>query len=116
MKVMATWMTLEELDVADTRREYKGRDDDSLSRLFKYCQTCGLHFCYLHQVYYHSNRRHALISINRTWATKLWTDRNFSWYLDMTEVSTALADGHFRKGGRLIPTLKLQKKIVHEMI
>ena len=29
MKIMATWMTLEELDRADNRREYKGRDGES---------------------------------------------------------------------------------------
>ena len=44
MKIVATWMTLEELDGADTRREYKGRDVESLARLFKYRQPFGLHF------------------------------------------------------------------------
>ena len=48
MKIMATWMTLEELDGADTRREYKGRDGDSLARIFKYRQPVGLYFRYLH--------------------------------------------------------------------
>ena len=44
MKIMATWMTLEELDGADTRREYKGRGGESLDRLFKYRHPFGLHF------------------------------------------------------------------------
>ena len=44
MKIMATWMTLEELDGADTRRGYKGRDGESLARLFKCRQPFGLHF------------------------------------------------------------------------
>ena len=63
MKIMATWMTLEELDGADTRREYKGRDGESLARLSKYSQPFGLPFRYRHQVDYHNNRRHAPISI-----------------------------------------------------
>ena len=42
MKNMATWMTLEELDGADTRREYKGRDVESLTGLFKYRQPLQL--------------------------------------------------------------------------
>ena len=71
MKIMATWMTLEELDGADTRPEYKGRDGESLTRLFKCRQPFGLHFRYLHQTDKHNNRRHAPISIERTWATKL---------------------------------------------
>ena len=44
MKIMATWITLEELDGADTRREYKGRDGQSLTRLFNYRQPFGLKF------------------------------------------------------------------------
>ena len=43
MKIMATWMTLEELDGLDTSREYKGRDGHSLARLFKYCHPFVLH-------------------------------------------------------------------------
>ena len=70
MKIMATWTTLEELDGADIRREYKGRYGESLARLFKYCQPFGFHFRYRHQVDDHNNIRHAPISIERTWATK----------------------------------------------
>ena len=44
MQIMATWMTLEELDGSDTRQEYKGRYGESLARLFKYRQPFGLHF------------------------------------------------------------------------
>ena len=44
MNIMATWMTLEELDGADTRREYKGRYGESLVRKFKYFHPLGLHF------------------------------------------------------------------------
>ena len=98
MKIMATCMTLEELDGADTRQEYKGWYGESLARLFKYCHLFGLHFRYRHQVDDQNNRRHAHISIERTWATKFWPDRNFAWYLAVTEVNTALADGNFRKG------------------
>ena len=61
MKIMATWMTLEELDGADTRREYKGRDGESLARLFKYRQPFGLQLLYRHQVDDQKNRRHAPI-------------------------------------------------------
>ena len=115
-EVQATWTTLEELDGADTRREYKGRDGQYLTRLFKYYQPFGLHFCYHHHVDDHKNIRHAPISIERTWATKFWPARNFSWYLAVTKVNTALADGHFCKGGQLIPTLQFRRKLTHEMM
>ena len=109
-------MTLEELDGEDMRQEYKGQYVQSLVRKFKYRQPFGLHFRYLHQVYEHNNIMHAPISIERTRATKLWPDRNFICYLDVTEVNTALADGHFRKGGKLIPTLHFRRKIAHKMM
>ena len=116
MKIMAAWMTLEELDGADTRREYKGRDGESLARLFKYRQPFGLNFRYRHQVDDRNNRRHAPISIERTWATKFWPNRNFAWYLAVNEVNTALADGHFHKGSKLISTLQFRRKLAHEMM
>jgi hypothetical protein len=100
MKIMATWMTLDELPEANTRRDYIGRDGQSLVKLFKYRQPFGLHFRYCHQVDDHNNRRHAPISVERTWATKFWPDRNFAWYLAVSEVNTALADGHFRQEGK----------------
>ena len=61
MKIMATWKKLEDLDGADTRRKYKGRDGQSLIRQFKYWHPFGLHFRYCHQVDYHNNRIHAPI-------------------------------------------------------
>ena len=55
MKIMATWITLEELDRVDNRREYKGWDGESLARIFKYRQTFGLHFRYRQQVDDHNH-------------------------------------------------------------
>ena len=31
-------------------------------------------------------------------------------------MKTTLADGHFRKGGKLIPTLQFRRKLAHEMM
>ena len=73
-------------------------------------------FCYCHQVDDHKNRRNDPISIERIWATNFWPDRNFAWYLAATEVNTALPDGHFRKGGKLIPSLQFPRKLAHEMM
>ena len=67
MKIIATWMTLKELDGADTRWGYKGRGGQSLVSQFKYRHIFGLHFRYLHQVDDHNNIIHASILIDRTW-------------------------------------------------
>ena len=116
INIMATWTTLEELRGADTRQEYKGRYGQSLARLFKCHQPFGLYFRYRHEVDDHNNRRNVPISIERTWATKFWPDRNSAWYLAVTEVNMALVDGHFCKGGQLIPTLQFRRNLVHEMM
>ena len=34
----------------------------------------------------------------------------------MTEVNTAVADGHFRKGMQLIPNLQFRREIAHEIM
>jgi hypothetical protein len=116
MKIMASWMTLEELEGANTRRDYKDRDGRSLQRLFTYRQPFGLHFRYRHQIDDHNNRRHAPISLERTWATKFWPDRNFAWYLAVSEVNAALADGHFRRNGIPLPSLEFRKALAKEML
>ena len=104
------------MDGTDTRRDYKGQDSQSLVRQFKYRQPFGLHFRYFHQVYDHNHRRHYPILIDRTCETKFFPDRNFVWYLDVTEVNTALSDGHFHKGGKFITTLQFRSKLTHEMM
>ena len=96
-------MTLYELEGSNIERNYKGRDGDSLVKLFSHQHPFGLHFRYHHQVNNHNNKHHSPISIKRTWATKFWNNCNFAWYLAMTEVSTALVSGHFPNGGDVMP-------------
>ena len=116
MKIVATWMTLKQLDRVDTRQEYKGRDGQSLNRQFKYWHPFGFHSRYLHQLYDYNNRRYATISLDRTQATKFWSDRKFKWYLAVNEVNPTLADGKFCKGSKLILTLYFHRKRLREMM
>ena len=44
MKIMASWMTLEELEGADKIFNYKGRDGQYLVNLFKYWHPIGFNF------------------------------------------------------------------------
>ena len=48
---------------------------------------------------------HATISLERTWTTKFWPDRNFAWYLAVLEVNTDIASGHFKNDGVVQPSL-----------
>ena len=44
MKVMASWMTLDDMKGGKTRCNYKGRDGESLMKIFKFQQPFGFHF------------------------------------------------------------------------
>ena len=93
-----------------------GRDGCSLMSQFNHWQPFGLHFRHRHQVNKQNNRIHAPISIKRTRATKFWTYRNFTWYLAVTEVNTALAYGQFHKGGKFIPNFQFHRKFAHDIM
>ena len=105
MKIMASCMTLDDLEGDNIKRVYKGANGQTMSTTFKYRQPFGLHFRYHYQVDDHNNMRHAPISLETTWATKFWPDCNFAWYLAASEVNAALAMGHFQNGGVLQPSL-----------
>ena len=51
------------------------------------------------------NRRHAPISIERTWATKYWPARFFAWYLAVSEVNANYAQAYFQNSGDAPPQL-----------
>ena len=75
-------MTLDYLEGEKTRRDFIDISGKKDTKYLTYLQPFGIHFSYRHQVDYHNNLLHAPISLERTWATKLWPDRNFSWYLE----------------------------------
>ena len=46
MKIMALWMTLDNLEGAKPNCSYKGRDGEPLVKIFKYRQPFGFKFIY----------------------------------------------------------------------
>ena len=98
-------MTLNELCGAKTRRYFIYSSGTKDTNSFTYRQSFGIHSRYIHQVGYHNNMRHGSISLESTRATKFCPDRNFSWYLAVSEVNTALASGHFQNDGVVQPSL-----------
>ena len=84
-------MTLEDLERADTRGNYKGWDCKPLVKLFKYRQKFGLYLRYRHQIDNHNNRIHSPILLERFCTTKFWPDRNFVWFLSVVEMNTVMA-------------------------
>ena len=105
MKIMVSWMTLDELEGARTRRYFIDRSGTKDMKQFKYRKPFGNNFRYIHQVDNHNNWRHALISLKKTWETKFWPDRNFAWYIVVSEVNTVLASGHFQNDGVVQPSM-----------
>ena len=109
MKIMASWITLDELEGVRTRRDFIDSSGMKETKQFTYWQPFGIHFRYRHQVDNHNNQIHAPISLERIWATRFWPDRNFSWYLAVLEVNTALASGHFQNYGAVQPSLDFRR-------
>ena len=98
-------MNIDELKEDNMNRNYKGRDGESLVKKIKHQQPFGLQFCYRHQVDNHINRRQYTISLKSKWGTNFFPGFNFAWYLNVMEVNTALASGHFQNSGNIMPTL-----------
>ena len=92
-------------------RNNKNRDGDSLVNIFKYQPPFGLHFCYHHQIYDQKNCPHSPISLDRTQATKFWTNLNSACYLAVIEVNIELASEHFQNGGNIVPTLSFRRQL-----
>ena len=55
---------------------------------------------------------YAPISLESKWATKFLPDREFAWYLVVTELNTALASGHFQNDGVVKPSLDFWRALL----
>ena len=55
MKMKASWMTLDELEVKKIRRDFLDISGTEDMKKFTYWQPFGLHFRYIYQVYNHNN-------------------------------------------------------------
>ena len=58
MKIIESWMTLDEIEGTSTRIYSINRSGTKDTKNFTYRQKFGLHFIYIHQVYENNNQRH----------------------------------------------------------
>ena len=99
MKIMASWMKLDEFQGTKTRRYFIDSIGTKDMKQFTYQHPFGLHFRCRHQLDDHNNWIPAPISLESRWGTNFLPDRNFAWYHALSEVNTALASGHFQNYG-----------------
>ena len=78
MKIMVSWMKLDELEGASTGRYFIDSSGTKETKQFTYRQQFWLHLRYIYQVNSHNNQRHAPISLCITWGTRLWPDHNLN--------------------------------------
>ena len=71
MRIMASWMTLDELEGARTRIYFIDSSRTKGKKQFTHRQINGIHFRYIHQVDGHNNWKYAPIYLERKWVTKL---------------------------------------------
>ena len=112
MKIIAIWMTLDELEGASTRIYFIDMSGTKDTKQFTYWQPFGIHFRYIHQVENQNNWKHTPIYPDRTRSTKFWPDRNIAWYLVVSEKNTALALSRFQNYGVGKPSLDFCRALV----
>ena len=105
LKIMASWVTLDELEGARTMIYFIGRGGTKETKQFTHRKPFGVHFIYIHQVYDHKNWKHVQISLESKWVTKFWPDLKFAVYLSVSEVNIALVLGHFKNDGAVQQSL-----------
>ena len=66
MKIMVSWMTLDELEGARKRRYFIDISGTKETKKFTYRHPFGIYFIYRHQVNNHNNQIHVTISLERT--------------------------------------------------
>jgi hypothetical protein len=96
--VMRMMATVGPLAVIDTCKEALRKWTEGgieVVRRFKYACPFDWHFCYCHAVDDHNNLRHALPSIEDSWATQRWEIRVFLFVLAISEVNAFLALWYF---------------------
>ena len=86
------------------------------TKQFIYLHPFGIHFRYVNQVDDQNNQRHVPISLEGACSTKLYPDRNFTWYLSVLEVNIDLASGHFQNDGVVQPSLYFQRYFAIECL
>ena len=78
MNIMASWMTLDELEGTSTRRYLIYSSETNETNQFTYRQPFGIHFRYKHRLGDHNNLIHVQIYLNKTLVTKFWPDFNLT--------------------------------------
>ena len=115
-KIMASWMTLDELQVTKTRRDFIDRGGTKETKQFTHRHLFGIHFSYRHQLDDHKNWRHTPIYLDTTWETRFWPDCNLAWYISVSEVNTALASDNFQNYGVVPPSIDFWRALEIECL
>ena len=103
MNIMTTYGAFE-TTYKKTRRKFK-HGGVMETKEFMYKEVVANNSLYQHQVDENNNRRHAHISIERTWDTKYWPDNCFAWYLAISEVNTNYTQTYFQDSSNAPPIL-----------
>ena len=109
MMLMATFGTLERVGTE------KFRNVDNTRISFRYPELFHNHYQYRHAVDDHNNRRHAPISIERTWTTNWWPNRVFAFILAISEVNVIKTWVNIY-GNKDVGTITFRKMLANQLI
>ena len=115
MKIMAIWMTLDELEGSRTRIDFIDKRVTNEANKFTYWHPFGIQFRYRYKLDDYNNWRHAPIYLERTRETKLCPNRKFAWYILVLEDNTSLTSGHFQNDGLVQPSLDFWRALTNRV-
>eukprot|EP00957_Ditylum_brightwellii_P183035 13941763-Ditylum_brightwellii.AAC.1 len=94
-QIISTFGTIEEVEGANTKRQYTKEEGKAETIKFRHREPFANHFKYKDVVMDHTKLRLSPIEIEKTWKTNYWPDRNFAWFLAITEANTLLPRTYF---------------------
>ena len=111
---MGTCGAMQEVRDHKSSRKCK-KDGVEVSKTLTHIEPISEHFKHRHQVDDNNNCRHDPVSLEMSWATKHWPDRNFAWFLAVSEVNACLAKA-CANGGSPMPQLEFCQKLAKQML
>ena len=111
INIITAWMTFDDMEGGNTKRNYNGRGGQYPVKIFTYRKPFGFQFWFFQKSDDHNNRIQSCISLERIWYTKFWNCCNFACYLAVTEENTALASWNFQNCGDVKQTLSFWRQL-----
>ena len=114
---MSTHGTLAPVPTATTSRRYKdAATGATMTKSFQYADPFYRYFHARHAVDDNNNRRHQPISLETSWGTKFWPNRQYAFFLALSELNANLAKCRARRFDQPEAQLEYRRALAFEQM